>query len=98
MSEFLLAALRRAASNDPTEISRARKKKGNKKGKQCGQKEVERCAADTAACRSFVLAECDGSEECLAGTLPCCDPCSADGFLNCLLVRGASRTTIARFG
>ena len=99
MSGVLLAALQRAASNETREISSAgKKKKGKKKGKQCGQKEAERCAADAAACRQLVLAECDGSADCLADTLPCCDTCAADGFLNCLLVRGASKTTIARFG
>jgi hypothetical protein len=93
MNGPILAALRRAAGNDTREVRDTRKKKG----KQCGTKEQQRCTTDAAACRPLVLAVCGNNEECVADALPCCDTCSADGFVTCLLLAGSDNNTIARF-
>lgn len=101
MNGSFLAALRRTVSDGATELSSARKRKGNnkKKGKQCGTLEEQRCAADAAVCQQVLLAECGSNEQCVADNTPCCETCSADGFLACVLNNSnAGRTTIARFG
>jgi hypothetical protein len=93
MNGPILAALRRAATDDTTEGRDARKNQG----KKCRQKEQQRCTADAAACRPLVLAACGNNEECVADAIACCDACSAEGFVTCLLQAGSDNTTIARF-
>ncbi len=61
----------------------ARRKK--KRATNCGKKATQRCTADAATCRTLFLANCadvDGACEKLA---TCCDNCSADGLLSCLM-------------
>jgi hypothetical protein len=94
MTGFLQAVFRSAASNSAPEVSGAAKKQG----KKCRNKEEQRCLADIASCRAQVVAGCQGSPQCVANSAPCCDTCSADGLLNCLLVASSSRTAIINPG
>jgi hypothetical protein len=58
-----------------------------KKGKDCKKKEKQRCSSDAAACKTTVqVALCPDAEPatCVAAQT-CCDQCSANGFLTCLL-------------
>lgn len=66
-------------------VSEAKKKSGNK----CKKKEKNRCSNDAADCKTTILSQtlCDGSDP--AGCLEaqaCCEECSANGFLVCLLL------------
>jgi hypothetical protein len=64
-------------------VSAAKKKK--KKGKDCKKKEKQRCNNDAAACKPTLAAICGLTPaECFAAQL-CCNECSADRFLTCLL-------------
>jgi hypothetical protein len=67
-----------------------------KKGKDCKKKEKQRCANDAAACKPVVAAECGMADpaECLA-LQNCCDQCSANGFLTCLI--GVSAASVEAF-
>jgi hypothetical protein len=53
-----------------------------KKGKDCKQKEKQRCNRDRAACRFTVFTSCENPAGCGAA-LFCCETCSAKGFLAC---------------
>lgn len=57
-----------------------------KKNKKCKKKEKRRCKADAAACKVSVQATCQPptAPECLV-FLSCCDTCSADGFISCMI-------------
>ena len=94
MNVPILAVLRRAG-DDSREVTSTRKKQG----KKCRQQEAQRCSADAAACRTQVLAICGDNAECIAGGNLCCDTCSADGLLTCLLVQSgsASRNAVVSF-
>jgi hypothetical protein len=56
-----------------------------KKSQNCGKKERKRCKADTESCRAAVLADCGGSPTYCEARANCCEECSADGMLTCLL-------------
>jgi hypothetical protein len=86
----ILAALRRAASHDTGQVRSAKKKKGKSQDQTCVNTELQRCSADAAACRAQVFVICGDNAECIAETIPCCDPCSADAIFTCLLARANS--------
>jgi len=93
----ILAALRRAADDNTSEVTSAR----TKQGKKCRQKEAQRCSADASVCRAQVITLCGGDPECIALGSPCCDTCSADGVLTCLLAASTnsnSRNAVVRLG
>ncbi|MCA9863230.1 MAG: hypothetical protein R2853_05950 [Thermomicrobiales bacterium] len=94
MNGPILAALRRAADNDAGSARRTRKKRNT----QCLAKEEDRCSADAAACRTQVLVVCGSNDQCVADATPCCETCSANGFVSCLLLSGASRNAVVNFG
>jgi hypothetical protein len=56
-----------------------------KKGKDCGKKERQRCNADAETCRSLILAQCELDPAGCQALAACCDTCSADGLLRCAL-------------
>ena len=73
------AALATATRTD----SAAKRKSGN----TCKKKEKQRCSNDAAACRNTVQLGCDpGDPTNCAAEQDCCDNCSANGFLTCLLL------------
>lgn len=86
MNGPILAALRSAAGKDTREVESARKGQG----KKCGKKEQQRCSADAADCRAQILLICGDNAQCVASGTPCCDACSADGLLTCLLTADGS--------
>lgn len=90
----ILAALQRAAGNDAGAARSTRKKRN----RQCLAKEEDRCSADVATCRTQVLVACGSNDQCVADATPCCETCSADGFVSCLLLSGASRNAVVNFG
>lgn len=59
--------------------------KKKKKGQDCGKKERQRCAADAATCRTLILGQCQSDPATCQAQAACCDACSADGLLRCLL-------------
>jgi len=61
--------------------ARSRKKRGT----DCGKKERQRCSADVATCRTVLLANCADEGGACERLATCCDACSADGLLTCLL-------------
>lgn len=66
-----------------------------KKGKSCKQKQKQRCSNDAAACKPQVAAICQLSPaQCLAAQ-NCCDQCSANGVLTCIV--GISAASIESF-
>lgn len=82
-----------AAAVAAVEPVSARKNKNNKKknrGKgnagDCGKREQQRCSADAEACKVTVQPLCNdlSAAECIA-IRACCDACSAEGFLTCLV-------------
>lgn len=92
MDGRFLAALSRVTSDANTGVSDARKQPG----KKCRKRERQRCNNDAAACKAQLPAACDNDPECVVAVTPCCETCSADGFLICL--NAASASTVARFG
>jgi hypothetical protein len=76
-----------AAGVTNTGVSDAKKKKG----KDCKKKEKQRCNNDAAACKATIQPLCDPGDpaSCLEAQA-CCEECSADGFLTCLLAASAS--------
>lgn len=67
-------------------LARPATSEAKKQGKKCKKKERKRCNKDATECRVTVQALCQppGSPECLA-LQTCCDTCSADGFIACLI-------------
>lgn len=61
----------------------ARKKK--KRAANCGKKDTQRCTADAATCRTLLLANCADDGGACEKLATCCDACSADGLLSCLM-------------
>jgi hypothetical protein len=53
-------------------------------GKTCKKKAKKKCNQDAAACRNVLPAACFDDAECIVLLTPCCDACSANGFLICL--------------
>jgi ribonuclease HI len=58
-----------------------------KKGNKCKDKEKKRCSNDVASCKAAIQAlQCPKVDASLCAALQaCCDSCSANGFLVCLL-------------
>jgi hypothetical protein len=77
------AALAAAASQSG--IGEAKKKSGNK----CKKKEKNRCNNDAAACIATAQATGTCDATCIAQITPCCETCSANDFLVCLLAASA---------
>jgi hypothetical protein len=68
-------------------VSEAKKKKG----KVCKKKEKQRCNNDAAACKTTLQPLCDpGDPAACLQAQACCEECSADGILTCLLAATAS--------
>jgi hypothetical protein len=62
-------------------------KKKKKSGNACQKKERQRCSKDAAACRNTVQLGCAPSDPTnCAEEQACCDACTANGFLTCLLL------------
>ncbi|MDQ2653141.1 MAG: hypothetical protein M3Z20_08855 [Chloroflexota bacterium] len=69
--------------------------RGKKKGSDCGKRAQQRCSNDVETCRAMYMSRCkDAPEYCLT-IAACCDTCSADGMLTCLL-KLQETTTAAR--
>lgn len=52
------------------------------------KKSRQRCKKDTTACIATLLTRCaqnTDAESCVAALTPCCETCSANGFLVCFL-------------
>jgi hypothetical protein len=79
------AALGTAAAVASPSVSGA-----GKKGEDCKSKARQRCTRDAAGCRAMGPDLCDNDPTCIAQVTFCCDTCSANGFLTCLL--GAQNT------
>ena len=60
------------------------------KGKDCKKKEKQRCQSDVAACRATLAPFCAGDPTTCIILGACCDTCSSNGFLTCLMA--ATRT------
>jgi hypothetical protein len=60
-----------------------------KKGQNCKKKEKQRCTNDAAACVAEAPAACQGNADCIAEAISCCDTCSANEFLTCLIAATA---------
>lgn len=67
-----------------------------KKKKTCKKKQNQRCNNDAAGCRAQVPAACNNNPECVAEASLCCDTCSANGFLTCLIAASAASASVAR--
>ena len=76
------AALAAAATRP--DVSEA--KKG---GQSCGKKQKKKCKNDAAACKNTLIGGCQGDQECIATLTPCCETCSANGFLTCFIAANA---------
>jgi hypothetical protein len=61
-----------------------------KKGKDCKKKAKQRCSNDTAACIAEAPVACEGDAECIADVIGCCNNCSANAFLTCLIAASGS--------
>jgi deoxyinosine 3'endonuclease (endonuclease V) len=59
--------------------------KKKKSGDKCKKKEQQRCSKDAAACRNSAVLGCQGDDTCVELLQPCCDTCSANGFLVCFI-------------
>ena len=94
MTGIFQAALKSAARHSATEVTSARKKQG----KKCKQNERRRCNADAETCKAQVLDACDGNAECVLGANACCDTCSADGFVTCVLAAIAQNSAGTSLG
>jgi hypothetical protein len=63
-------------------VSEAKKKKSGNASKK---KAKQRCSRDAAVCKAELPAACNGIAECVALLTPCCETCSAGGFVTCLV-------------
>jgi hypothetical protein len=87
-SLLTMGAAALAASMANAGVSEAKKKKG----KDSKKKEKQRCSKDAAACKPTLASICELTPAECAAAQTCCDECSADGFLTCLLIITASAT------
>jgi hypothetical protein len=72
-----------AANAATRDVSGAKKKSGDK----CKKKEKQRCSNDAAACKNTVALGCDPMDPTnCAAEKECCDTCSANAFITCLLL------------
>jgi hypothetical protein len=76
-------------------VTNAGVSEAKKKGKDCKKKEKQRCSNDAAACINTFLAVCELTPPECAALQACCDECSSDGVLTCLLA--ASASAVAKF-
>lgn len=77
-----------AATMATPDVSQAKKKK--KSGDKGKEKEKKRCNNDAAACKSTVQSLCDPTDPATCLILQnCCEECSANGFLECLILASA---------
>jgi hypothetical protein len=75
-----------AATIATPKLSEAKKKKG----KDCKKKEKQRCSKDAAACKATIQPLCDPGDPATCLILQnCCEECSANGFLTCLILATA---------
>jgi hypothetical protein len=70
-----------AATLAAPSVGEAKKKSGNK----CKKKEKNRCNNDTDACEATLTTACMGDTDCITLLTPCCETCSANGFLTCFI-------------
>jgi type IV secretory pathway VirD2 relaxase len=70
-----------AATVAKPDVSEAKKKKGQ----DCKKKAKQRCANDAAACRAQIPAACADDPNCTGLATFCCEACSGNGFITCLL-------------
>lgn len=78
-----LAAFALALPNNVT-ARKHRKRKKQKRGDSCGDRERQRCVVDAEACHATVLRTCAETGGC-GYALFCCDQCTATGFITCAL-------------
>lgn len=78
-----------AATMASPDVSGA-KKKGKKKGQDCKNKEKQRCNKDAEACKDTIQPLCDPGDPATCLILQnCCEECSANGFIECLILASA---------
>jgi hypothetical protein len=71
------------------DVTAAKKKK--KSGDKCKEKETKRCNKDAASCKDTVQPLCDPADPATCLILQnCCEECSANGFLECLILASAA--------
>ncbi len=66
-------------------VTRPSASEAKKKGPDCKKKEKQRCASDAAACRATLAPFCAGDPTTCIILGACCDTCSSNGFLTCLI-------------
>ena len=76
---MLLAGSGGLAGRGPGEARKGRM------GPDCGKQARKRCTADAAQCRKLYLPSCQLEPAQCEAAATCCDTCSADGLLRCLL-------------
>lgn len=69
--------------------------RGKKKGPDCGKRAQQRCSSDVETCRTMIMGRCEDPPEYCLTLAACCDTCSANGVLTCLLAQQET-TTAAR--
>lgn len=71
------------AASAPAEVTAAGKK--GKKNKKCKKKSKRQCKHDAAACKPKVASICGLTPAQCLEAVNCCNECSANGFLTCLV-------------
>ena len=66
--------------------------KGKKKGPDCGKRAEQRCSSDIETCRALIMGRCEDSLEYCLTLAACCDTCSANGVLTCLMEQQEAMT------
>jgi hypothetical protein len=78
-----------AATMATPDVGQAKKNK-KKSGDKCKDKEKKRCNNDAADCKDTIQPLCDPADPGTCLILQnCCDECSANGFLECLILASA---------
>lgn len=78
-----------AATMATPDVGQAKNKK-KKNGDKCKDKEKNRCNNDAEACKDTVQPLCDPADPATCLILQnCCEECSANGFLECLILASA---------
>jgi hypothetical protein len=78
-----------AATIASPDVSAAKKKK--KSGDRGKDKEKKRCNKDAEACKDTVQTLCDPADPATCLIIQnCCEECSANGFVECLILASAS--------
>jgi hypothetical protein len=77
-----------AATMASPDVGAAKKKKKN--GDKGKDKEKKRCSKDAAACKDTIQPLCDPADPATCLIIQnCCEECSANGFLECLILNSA---------